>query len=76
MEVEAEAVAFIVTHRLGLKGSSVEYVSRHMQGGDMPVGVSVDMIAKTAGFIERMAREVLPAPKPRPQPDEKARNKR
>lgn len=76
MEVEAEAVAFIVTNRLGLKGSSAEYVSRHLHGGDVPVGVSVDMIAKTAGLIERMAREVLPAPKPRRKPDEKARNKR
>lgn len=78
MEVEAEAVAFIVTNRLGLEGSSAEYVSRHLEGDNIPVSVSVDMIAKTAGFIERMARELLSAPKPRPLPKdtEKSRQRR
>ena len=68
MEIEAEAVAFIVTQRFGLKGSSAEYVSRHLDGGEIPEGVSLDLIAKTAGLLERMARETMPAPKPRPLP--------
>lgn len=68
MEVEAEAVAFIVTQRFGLEGSSAEYVSRHLNGGEIPEGVSLDLIAKTAGLLERMARETMPAPKPRPFP--------
>jgi hypothetical protein len=68
MEVEAEAVTYIVTERLGLKGSSVPYVSRHLTGGELPVGVSIDLIAKTATLIERFARAKVPAPKPKAQP--------
>lgn len=68
MEIEAEAVAFIVTQRFGLKGSSPEYVSRHLDSGEIPEGVSLDLIAKTAGLLERMARETMPPPKPRPLP--------
>lgn len=33
MEIEAEATAFIVTTRLGLKGSSAAYVSGYLNGG-------------------------------------------
>ena len=62
MEVEAEAVAYIVTQRFGLRGSSAEYVSRHLDDNDIPEGVSVDLIAKTAGLIERMARETIDIP--------------
>lgn len=68
MEIEAEAVAFIVTQRFGLKGSSAEYVSRHLDGSEIPEGVSLDLITKTAGLLERMARETIPPPKPRPLP--------
>ena len=68
MEIEAEAVAFVVTQRFGLKGSSAEYVSRHLDAGEIPAGVSLDLIAKTSGLLERMARETMPAPKQRPLP--------
>lgn len=60
IEVEAEAVAFLVTFRLGLQGSSSAYVSRHMPDGKVPLGVSLDFIAKVAGRIEQMAKERLP----------------
>jgi hypothetical protein len=40
IEVEAEAVAWIVTQRLGLSGESKSYVSRHIPGGLTPAGVS------------------------------------
>ncbi len=55
MEVEAEAAAFIVTSRLGLKLTSAEYVSAYLEGGKVPAGVSLDLIAKVAGRIENMA---------------------
>jgi hypothetical protein len=71
VEVEAESVAWIVTSRLGLNGSSAAYVSRHLKGGQTPTGVSPDMIAKTAGLIERMARESIPEKKPRNNKDKK-----
>jgi hypothetical protein len=47
VEVEAEAVAYIVATRFGLSGSSAAYVSRFLTGGDLPVGVSLDSIAET-----------------------------
>jgi hypothetical protein len=69
VEVEAESVAWIVTSRLGLLGSSEAYVSRHIKDGQTPAGVSPDSIAKAAGLIERMARETLPARRPRARKD-------
>jgi hypothetical protein len=67
VEVEAESVAWIVASRLGLRGGSEAYVSRHIQDGQTPAGVSPDSIAKTAGLVERMARETLPPRRPRAQ---------
>lgn len=69
VEVEAEAVAWIVTTRLGLQGTSEAYVSRHIKDGKTPAGVSPDSIAKTAGLIERMARETLQPRRPRTRRD-------
>ncbi len=67
MEVEAEAVAYIVGQRFGLSGSSPSYVSVHLVGESIPPGVSLELIAKTAGLIERFAKEShLPAPRSRP----------
>ena len=64
-EVEAEAVAWLVTKRLGLQGTSEAFVSRYIRDGQTPVGVSPDSIAKVAGLIERMATEALPPRRPR-----------
>ncbi len=67
MEVEAEAVAYIVGQRFGLSGSSPSYVSGHLVDDSIPPGVSLELIAKTAGLIERFAKESsLPAPRSRP----------
>jgi hypothetical protein len=69
VEVEAEAVAWIVTTRLGLSGSSATYLSRHLKDGQTPAGVSLDMIGKTAGLVERMATKSLTPRKPRKRPE-------
>ena len=61
LELEAEAVAFLVTSRLGLQGYSYAYVSRHMPDGNVPSGVSMELIAKVAGRIEQMTKERLPS---------------
>lgn len=61
MEIEAEAVAFIVSTRFGLKGASASYVSRHLGNDPMPPSVSLDLVAKVAGRLEKMAKEILPA---------------
>ena len=65
IEIEAEAAAYIVTTRFGLEGASASYVSRHLKEGRPPKTVSLDMIAKVAGRIERMARKTLPSRRPR-----------
>jgi hypothetical protein len=71
IEVEAEAVAWTVTTRLGLEGACAAYVSRHLKDGQTPGGISLDMIAKTAGHIERMARESMPPRRPRAREDKR-----
>ncbi len=61
VEIEAEAVAFVVTTRAGLTGSSAAYVSRYLPEGKIPPTVSLDLIAKVAGRIEEMGRSTLEA---------------
>jgi hypothetical protein len=71
-EIEAEAVAHIVTTRFGLCGSSAAYLSGYVADTMIPQGDSIDLIAKVAGRLERMAKGLLPAPKPRtPKPAKK-----
>jgi hypothetical protein len=71
-EIEAEAVAHIVTDHLGLKGASVAYMSRHLKSGEVPSSVSVDYIAKVAGHIEQIATGKMPPRRPRPPQQGKA----
>jgi hypothetical protein len=66
VEIEAEAVAHIVTTRFGLAGASASYLSGHANKGAVPLSVSLDTIAKVAGHIEKMATEAMPPRKPRP----------
>jgi len=72
VEIEAEAVAFIVTNRLGLAGASAAYLCGHLTTGDLPVSVSLDQIAKVAGKIEQM---VLERQAPRRPKQNKNRNR-
>jgi hypothetical protein len=65
VEIEAESVAYIVTHQLGLTGSSAAYVSRHLASGNLPPAVSLHMIAKVAGRLKEMALRSLPHRQPR-----------
>ncbi len=59
VEVETEATAYIVSARVGLKGTDAEYLSRHLGEGPVPEQVSLDLVAKAASRIEKMAREHL-----------------
>lgn len=59
IEIEAEATAFIVALRFGLKGASARYVSRHLGDKPMPPSVSLDLVAKVAARIEKMTTEVM-----------------
>lgn len=60
VEVEAESVAHIVCSRFSLEGTSSVYVSSFTKGAKLPDGVSLDHIAKVAGYVESMARRPLP----------------
>jgi hypothetical protein len=71
VEIEAESVAYIVTSRLGLKGSSAAYVSGYLKNGPLPESVSLDLIAKVAGTIEKMALGHVPPKKPKQEPNKK-----
>lgn len=63
IEIEAESTAYLVTRRLGLEGTSAEYISRHLDhSGIVPPGVSFDTIAKVAGKLERMVRMARKGP--------------
>ena len=59
VEIEAEATAFIVSSRFGLKGASARYVSRYLGNDPMPSTVSLDLVAKVAGRIEKMATQTM-----------------
>jgi len=71
IEIEAEATAFIVASRFGLKGASARYVSRYLGNNPMPLSVSLDLVAKVAGRLERMSKEIM-----KPRRDKKARGKK
>lgn len=61
MEVEAEATAYIVGRRVGLTGSSPQYVSRYLGDEKVLQNVSADLVAKVAGRIEEMASHKMHA---------------
>jgi hypothetical protein len=65
MEVEAEAVAHIVSRRAGLKGASSHYVSRYLDGEATLQAISLDLIAKVAGRLEDMGTSILGKRRPR-----------
>lgn len=67
VEIEAESVAYIVTTRLGLSGSSDEYLSGHMKSNELPESVSIDLIAKVSGKLEQMTKILLPKRRERQQ---------
>jgi hypothetical protein len=74
VEIEAETVAFIVTTRLGLWGSSAAYVCRYL-GKDqrLPDSASLDLIAKVASRIEEMSHRTFPARRPKKSTESEAK---
>ena len=65
MEVEAEAVAYIVSRRAGLEGASPHYVSRYLDGDTTLQAISLDLVAKVAGRLENMGTSTLGKRRPR-----------
>jgi hypothetical protein len=67
VEIEAEAVAYIVTQRLDLQGSSISYLASYLTGQNINAGVSIDYIGKIASKIEEMAIRKVANPKRKKQ---------
>lgn len=53
-EMEAEAVAWLIANRAGLKTASAAYLKRHVEGGDTAL-VDVALVERAASRIESMA---------------------
>jgi hypothetical protein len=65
VEIEAEAVAFIVCARAGLTTSSAAYVAPYLKEGRVPASASLELIVKVAGKLEEMGKRHLPPRKSR-----------
>lgn len=65
IEIEAEAVSYMVSARLGLISSSAAYVASHARDGKIPDSVSLDLIVKVAGKIHEMTERLLPERTPK-----------
>lgn len=68
VEIEAEAVAYIVGLRAGLRASSEAYLSSYIKGAEIPPDVSLELIVKVAGRLEEMGRGKLPPRKTAEKP--------
>jgi len=69
VELEAESAAYIVCKRARLITRSAEYLVTYLTSKDDFDAVSIDLIGRVAGYIERMGGEKLPARKiPRSSP--------
>lgn len=64
-EIEAEAVGYIVCRRAGLTTRSAEYLAGYIRSVDELARISIDLIMKVAGLIERMGKAKLPPRKTR-----------
>lgn len=58
-ELEAEAVTYTVCYRAGLITKSAEYLAGYLVDGKELAVISIDMVMKTSGLIERMGKEVI-----------------
>lgn len=67
-EFEAEAVAFLVTDRMGIEIGSDEYLSGYLSGEQPLPAYSLDAILKAAGRIEQMIAGTFPKKTPAAPP--------
>jgi len=59
VEIEAEAVASIVSTRIGLQPSSEKYLASYVTDDGIPESVSVELISRVAGKLEEMGKRKL-----------------
>ena len=71
-EIEAEAVAYIVCRRAGLTTKSAEYLAGYLSDAGELQHISIDLITKVAGQIEKMGESKLPPRKSKQSPSKGA----
>ena len=64
VEIEAEAVSYIVCERCGLRSESAAYLSSYMTGDEIPKTVSLELITKVAGKLEQWGKRLFKSKKP------------
>jgi len=62
-ELEAESAKHLVLSRAGVDGRSAEYISHYILDERDIRNLSIDLIVKTAGLIERMGKKTIPPKK-------------
>ena len=65
VEIEAEAVSYIVCERCGLNSASAEYLSSYIEGDRIPETVSLELITKVAGKLEQWGQRLFTPKKPK-----------
>ena len=63
VEIEAESVSYIVCNRLGIKTSAPSYLAGHLKNNVIPKTISIDLIFKVSGKLEKIVKNILPEPK-------------
>ena len=59
-EFEAEAVSHLVCQRLAIDSPSDQYISSNLDSQERLPEISLELVMKVAGEIERMGKERLP----------------
>jgi len=62
-ELEAESTSYLVLSRAGMDSRSAEYISHFISDERDIKNISVELIVKTAGLIERMGKKIIPPKK-------------
>lgn len=62
VEIEAEAAAYIVCKRAGLETESARYLAAFAREPGISDTVSVDMIVRVSGWIEKASTQSVPVP--------------
>lgn len=65
VEIEAEAVSYIVCQRCGLESAAAQYLSSYIEGDLIPDTVSLELITKVAGKLEQWGQRLFPKKEPK-----------
>ena len=67
VEVEAESISYLVCSRRGIATKSEQYLAKFVDSSHQMPAISLETILKVAYHVERMAEEILPERKKKPE---------